>query len=150
MEDQVGVSMVNLAEPLLLSESVSYGLNSRSVSGTTVNAVVMGSRLDNFNGYDDAYEVSKALYDQILVSPALFSAADKPQMQLLLSPAATRGNEDTRSSDHIPVFIDLFKSETMQGSVLIDSVLPNPAGSDNNNELIVVRSSLSLARSAYG
>lgn len=144
MENTPGQVMVNLAEPLLLHDYVTYGLNTRSISDGIVSPVISGSRLENYAGYDDDYEVRKALYDQILVSLPLAQVANKTEMSLLLVPSATQGNDDTRSSDHIPVFVDLFAADESANGLKVSRVLPNPVGQDNDNEIVEIKSTLSF------
>lgn len=142
MENSPGHFLVNLAEPLLKEDIVSYGLNSRNAKDGEVDPVIAGSRDDNYLNYSDEHEVTKALYDQILVTPNLAHSSQLPHMELINDSVAVKGNRDTRASDHVPIYVDLFDIEGYSERLKITGVLPNPAGYDHNREQVEITSSL--------
>lgn len=110
MENSIGSLLINLSEPLVLEDYVSYGLNSRSLTAdkVSVNPVDIGSRFRNFTEFSDDINVGKAMYDQILVSPTLLPALTNVSHDIFSNPVAVLGNSSTRASDHIPIYVDLF------------------------------------------
>lgn len=141
-ENNPGSFLVNLAEPLLIEDIVSYGLNSRNDKNGAVDPTVIGSRDDNYLNYSDEHEVTKALYDQILVTPNLATASHLSRMELIKDSVAVTGNSDTRASDHAPIYVDLFDIEGNSDRLKITGLLPNPTGSDHNREQIQITSDL--------
>jgi len=107
-ESNPGSFLVNLAEPLLIEDIVSYGLNSRNDKNGAVDPTIIGSRDDNYLNYSDEHEVTKALYDQILVTPNLATASHLSRMELIKDSVAVTGNSDTRASDPTPPFMSTY------------------------------------------
>lgn len=136
VENVPGPFLVNLAEPLLFDDRVSYGLNSRDVQDQDrrlIESSVPGSRQANLDAFAHDIEVSKALYDQVLVSPRLVDQVSARSAQLYPFAHAVVGNSDTRASDHIPVVVAFAKPP-----LTIEGVLPDPVGHDHNKESIVI------------
>lgn len=142
MENDLGSLMVNLAEPVLQLDYVTYGLNTRSIVDESINATIRGSRINNYRGYDDDYEVRKALYDQILISTHFYETLNYPQIAIYTEADAIQGNDNTRASDHVPIMVTLFNVEDEVGHINITSILPNPVGPDNDHEKVTLRSTL--------
>ena len=137
VENDPGTFLVNLSEPLLLDDHVSYGLNSRSYITTErilIDHTDTGSRERNATQYSDDINVGKAMYDQILVSSASANVIYQGKAKLFEYFEAVTGNSDTRASDHLPVYVDAFIPPTQ-----IKSVTPNPIGTDNNNETLIIQ-----------
>lgn len=135
--------LINLTEPLAAQDRVSYGLKSNAVTGAyfqKVNPIVVGSRqanLDNF--YSDSVN-SHGLYDQIFISPELAELyGNKSFTRVFEHTSAIAGNQDTRASDHIPVLTTLGLSNHAKPELAIKALLPNPIGSDSQNETITLR-----------
>lgn len=145
MENDEGSFLINLAEKKIALDYVSYGLNTRNIKDGVTVPIVEGSRTDNYEGYNDDYEVRKALYDQILVTPTLVTNLNHPEFMVFDGSIAVSGNSDTRSSDHVPVYIDLFPVSDVASGITVTNVLPDPVGSDRNNEEVVLTSSLPYA-----
>ncbi|MDY6941366.1 MAG: hypothetical protein SWY16_27385, partial [Cyanobacteriota bacterium] len=89
-ENNPGSFLVNLAEPLLIEDIVSYGLNSRNDKNGAVDPIIIGSRDDNYLNYSDEHEVTKALYDQILVTPNLATSSHLSRMELIKDSVLSR------------------------------------------------------------
>ncbi|USD39219.1 endonuclease/exonuclease/phosphatase family protein [Ferrimonas sp. SCSIO 43195] len=145
LENNTGSFMENLTESLLSVDAVTYGLNSRAIDSmdrSRLNPTISGSRQDNVLNYDDGYVVKRALYDQILVSPALKDHAMVNSADVFAGAVSVAGNSDTRASDHVPLFTTLFDAASKIESLSIKRVLANPDGADNDNELLVINSSL--------
>ena len=142
LENSSGSFLVNLAEPLLRADIVSYGLNSRNAKDRGVDPVIAGSRDDNYLNYSDEHEVTKALYDQILVTPNLAYSTHLSHMNLINDSVAVVGNHDTRASDHVPIYVDLFNIEGHSEHLKIIGVLPDPIGNDHNREHVEIKSAL--------
>ncbi len=107
LENVPGNYFVNLAEPLVAQNLVSYGLKSNAKTDALielVDAVVPDSRQTNLDNYAADVEVTHAMYDQILATPALLSSYNNQMYAYTFEELdAVAGNEDTRASDHIPV-----------------------------------------------
>ena len=118
--------MVNLMEPLYDKDYVTHGLWQR-FKGAGLEPIVNGAKKENerWRGkeyrYPDDVLVEQIMFDQILVSPGLAKRASSPMIfagadALMGEPGRTRKDENgravyetkpTRSSDHLPVYVDI-------------------------------------------
>lgn len=137
-DPESGALFFNIFKAAAIDDHVTYGLNSRNVSDGTLDTRVFGSYADNIESFYSGGEVNKGLYDQILISRGLFDISTQivPVFPSLGDAAA--GNQYTRASDHIPVYTKIFNISQSDGGVQISSLLPNPVGTDRDNEKICI------------
>lgn len=141
-ENSVGGFLVILTEPLLYEQHVSYGLKSTDTTATIIkmlDTAIEHSRQTNFDNFESDTPVSKALYDQILITPSLarlISSGGK--VRVFDDRSGVIGNNDTRASDHVPVFLDFNHPYVDTPTLKNSSLLPNPIGSDIGNETITI------------
>ncbi|OCH21489.1 hypothetical protein [Aliivibrio sp. 1S128] len=80
------------------------------------------------------------MYDQILVSPALITLFSQPTAAKIFDEVVgIDGNDDTRASDHLPVYVDFHCPDCDAPKLRITALLPNPLDSDSGNELIKIQ-----------
>ncbi|ENM3764394.1 endonuclease/exonuclease/phosphatase family protein [Vibrio cholerae] len=142
LENNKGTFLVNLTEPLIEHDMVSYGLKSNDVTDSIVkriNPSITGSRQKNLLNIDTELAMEKALYDQILLSASLYVfLGGQLQAKAFDWPIAIQGNEDTRASDHIPIYVDFLCLDCDKPTLKISSLLPNPSGSDKGKETVTI------------
>ncbi|ELA7337578.1 MULTISPECIES: endonuclease/exonuclease/phosphatase family protein [Vibrio] len=145
LENVPGSYFVNLSEPLVAQNKVSYGLKSNAKTDALielVDPVVPDSRQTNLDNYAASAEVTHGMYDQILATPAFISAYNNQKYAYTFEEiAAVVGNEDTRASDHIPVIATFGINAHPQPKLTITSLLANPIGTDYQNETITLLNS---------
>lgn len=143
IENEKGGFLVNLTEPLASKDHVSYGLKSLDKTDSIVklvNPAIVGSRLENLDNYSSDTPVKKALYDQILVTPELKSLLyQSAEARVFDDIVGIDGNDDTRASDHLPVYVDFDCPTCDTPDLRIESLLPNPIGKDSGNETIKIK-----------
>lgn len=141
-ENRIGTFLVNLTEPLAAEDRVSFGLKSLDTTNSIIKRVessIAGSRQQNLDNFKSDTPVVKALYDQILVTKELKSLFHSSAMARTFDwLEGTRGNEDTRASDHIPIVVNFNCPDCDKPSLKIKSLLPNPSGSDSGQETITI------------
>lgn len=117
--------LVNVTEPLYRSDGVSIGLH-ELFQGQEVAPMVKDARSENERTrgieykYPDDLKVTQVLFDQILISPSLAKEASKAQIYsgidaLRGTPSRTTRDaagakyteKGSRTSDHLPVFVDV-------------------------------------------
>jgi hypothetical protein len=110
---------------------VSLGRTSADVYGNRIDTVEPGAREfnDRFRGTD------RHTGDQLLVPPRTFEHAYVPGSAAVFDVGvAALGNETTRASDHLPVYVKLVFAadedggEASSGALRIVALLPNPEG----------------------
>lgn len=142
LENVPGNYFINLAEPLVAQNLVSYGLKSNTKTDTLIeliDAAVPNSRLTNLDNYAADVEVTHAMYDQVLVTPSLVSAYNNQKYAYTFEElTAVVGNEDSRASDHIPVIATFGINAHPLPKLTIISLLANPVGTDYQNETITL------------
>ncbi|HFQ4975373.1 TPA: hypothetical protein ACGUT0_001874 [Vibrio vulnificus] len=143
VENDIGTFLVNVTEPLVANDEVSFGLKSLAKTSTIIERVepsIMGSRQQNIDNYDSDTAVTHAMYDQILISPKLLSLFQGKQHTTVFDfTDAVIGNDDTRASDHVPVILTLGIIQPKIPNLKIKALLPNPAGTDYGNETITIK-----------
>ena len=143
IENVNGSFLINITEPLTLKEHVSFGLKSLDKTDSIVRLVnpsIPGSRKENIDNFLNDIPARKALYDQILVSPALITLFSQPTAAKIFDDVVgIDGNDDTRASDHLPVYVDFHCPDCDAPKLRITALLPNPLGSDSGNELIKIQ-----------
>jgi endonuclease/exonuclease/phosphatase family metal-dependent hydrolase len=142
MENQQGSFLINLVEPLLLTDTVSHGLKSNNIVNGTVITTDNGSRQRNFDFRDADVNTGDILFDQILVKPHVFQFYMMGSSAVFNGPDAVRGNNNTRASDHAPVYADFVfgigEPAESTGNLVISALLPNPQGKDSGNEVVEI------------
>ncbi len=118
--------MLNLMEPLYDKDAVTHGLSHR-FKGQPVEPYIKGAKNENerWRGkeyrYPDDVLVEEIMFDQILMSPSLAARAGSPMIfagaEALIGEAgrtskdangrAVYTTKPTRSSDHLPVYVDI-------------------------------------------
>jgi len=142
LENVPGNYFINLAEPLVAQNLVSFGLKSNAKTDALIeliDAAVLNSRQTNLDNYAADVEVTHAMYDQILVTPPLVSAYNNQKYAYTFEElTAVVGNEDTRASDHIPIIATFGINAHPLPNLTIISLLANPVGTDYQNETITL------------
>lgn len=135
--------LINLTEPLAAEDKVSYGLKSNAITDSyfqKVDPVVAGSRQTNLENFDSDVANSHGLYDQIFISTELAELyGNKSFTRIFEHTSAILGNQDTRASDHVPVLTSLGLTGHAKPEITITAILPNPIGTDFQNETITLR-----------
>ncbi|ENM5747451.1 endonuclease/exonuclease/phosphatase family protein [Vibrio mimicus] len=143
LENSKGAYLINLTEPLAAEDNVSYGLKNDAKTGAyfqKVNSVVVGSRQANLDNFESDVANTHGLYDQIFISTELAELyGNKSFTRIFEHTSAIVGNQDTRASDHVPVLSTLGTTGRTKPDIIITSLLPNPIGSDTQNETITLR-----------
>jgi len=131
-ENNEGPFLINLTEPLVAADMISYALNFGS-DGGRVAKVVHGSRDKNFDNRHNNVFVKKVLLDQILISVSLKSSYVAGSAGVFAPKWSHKS-----ASDHLPVFADFTfgDDEHPAGNVNIVALMPNPSGRDVGNEYI--------------
>jgi len=152
LEDEPGPFLDNLTETLGADDQVSFGRNSGNVEGERVQTRAPGARQRNFDQLRTNMHSGDQLFDQILVSPALGRAYLRGSVRVFDHPAAARGNDRDRASDHLPVYADfdlpgdaaapvpaasLAPAKEAAG-LRIAALLPDPEGRDEGHEQVTL------------
>lgn len=143
-----GPFLINVTEPLVVGDHVSWGLKSDAVTGEHLDTVTVGSRDINNAQRGTSGTISDILFDQILI-PAWMDNWYVPDSASVFEFAvAARGNNSTRASDHVPVYADFVLRSgdapaPASAGIRISSLLPNPQGTDNNHEEVTLANSTS-------
>ncbi len=140
--NSTGTFLINLCEPLVAADHVSWGQNTADVEGDHVRTVEPGSRMNNDNGRGTDDAARPILFDQLLISPALHANYVQGSANVYDGADGARGNNTNRASDHLPVFADfVFADEPPPGplpTVRIRAVLPDPTGPDTGKESVTI------------
>ncbi len=137
-----GTFLINLCEPLVAADHVSWGQNTADVEGDHVRTVEPGSRMKNDDGRGTDDAARPILFDQLLISPALHANYVQDSAKVYDGADGARGNNTNRASDHLPVFADfVFADEPPPApslTVRITAVLPDPTGPDKGKESVTI------------
>ncbi len=108
MENKVGPFLVNLTEPLIAANHVSQGRSSRDIRNGKVNTVDPGSREVNFRtrGKNEKGRWD-FLPDQILMPVTMLIYCPQRSACIFDDAVAVEGDNRSRASDHLPVYVDL-------------------------------------------
>jgi|GEM_PF-910659 len=145
-ENVEGEFLVNLTESLLLDGHVSHGRGHHDVFSDegVVDTIDPDSRQRNNDGRGTNKNTGDILFDLILVSHELLPHyLDESVRVFDAHTDAVRGNDDTRASDHLPVFADFSFStgqhELVEAPLTIHACLPNPHEDDAGHETVTLR-----------
>lgn len=150
-EEIDGPFLLNLTEPLCAQGHVSYGLKSNDIEGDRVITIDPASRDRNnaTRGTDDD-NAGAILFDQLLIPAWMRSMYVADSARVFDGPAAVRGNDQNRASDHVPVYADfvLVAPEDVTpaapvGTLRISALMPNPDGADDGQEQVTLKNSSS-------
>ena len=154
MENNQGQFLVNLTEILVQDDHVSHGLKSNAVNGNYINTFDPGSRQRNFDHRHDNSHTGDILFDQILVPHSVYSDYVLGSVAVFNRPCAVDGNDFNRASDHLPVYAEFVFASTESPSALSDlkisGLLPNPEGSDDDSEAVILLNQGSSPQSLDG
>lgn len=100
-----GTLLVNLCQPLVEQDRVSWGLNELTTDGGRVDTRVPGSRERNQRERFASGTPQPILFDQILVSAGIETAVIRGSVKVFDDPVALAGGAE-RASDHLPVLAD--------------------------------------------
>lgn len=145
MENERGEFLINLTEDLLLDEHVTWGKKSNDIDGVTdrIDTTTPGSRAFNFEHRDsDELNIWDALLDQVLISHTLLDNYHHGSVAVFDLGDASRGNNRSRASDHLPVYADFLFGVTDEAATIalaIHACLPNPDGDDAGRETVTLR-----------
>ena len=156
--------LVNLTEPLLAQDHVSWGLSDANISGGVLNTVLAGSRKTNNDTRGTSGVIAPILFDQILISPNMLSRYTLTSVKVFDDPSAQEGNPPGENpsntpvdyaSDHTPVIAELTIGTAPQPNgtvtppvvvtqpplprVRIIQLLPNPVGDDTGHETVTLK-----------
>lgn len=108
MEERNGPFLVNLAEPLVAQDRVSQGRSQRDIQGTRINTVDPGSREANIRTRGtDGKGSWDFLPDQILIPVSMLNRCPLGSARIFDEAVAIEGDNASRASDHLPVYVDL-------------------------------------------
>lgn len=140
MENEQGAFLVNLTEPLMARDMVSHGLNSADVDADgRLDPVAPGSRALNDANRGEDVNVGRILFDQIFIPVGMLGNYIHDSAAVFAGGDAAVGNKIDRASDHVPVYADFVFAEEDEGGeagLVIAAALPNPEGTDANNEQV--------------
>lgn len=153
-EEIEGPFLLNVTEPLVAEDRVSWGIDTDEIVGNQVNTVVPGSRKLNNDTRGTRGRIAPILFDQILIPTWMATSYIPASAKIFDHPSSVR---QTQASDHLPVFADfvfedLFVDaddnggddvdddivDTSTSTVRISALLPNPHGIDSGNEEITI------------
>lgn len=152
-EEIAGPFLVNLTEPLYAQGHVSFGRKSNDVHNGQINTVDPGARDRNNQLRGTDAHTGDQLFDQILVPPQMLERYVAGSAAVFDVGLAAIGNNTNRASDHLPVFADfVFGAEEeppTEGvpALRIISLLPNPEGPDQGNEVVTIANTGTTAES---
>lgn len=133
-----GPFLVNLTETLCAVGHVSHGRKSNDISNGKINTIDSTSRSRNNNARGTNANTGDILFDQLLVSDAMNQLYVQDSVKVFDGGVGAEGNDNTRASDHLPVFAKFrfqgMSPGTPAGTIQLLAVLPNPVGIDRGNE----------------
>lgn len=145
-EEIQGPFLLNLCEPLVALDHVSWGLRASDVVDGRIDTVRPGSRQKNNSERGTAGHVSPILFDQILIPVSMGPLCMSGSARVFDDPAAILGGADA-ASDHLPVYADLVFPGPPEpepppvAGVVISRLLPDPQGDDRGREEVELRNS---------
>jgi endonuclease/exonuclease/phosphatase family metal-dependent hydrolase len=142
-EEIDGPFLANLTEPLMAAGHVSWGKGPVDISGEQVNTLDPGSRQRNNLARGTDQHTGMILFDQILIPVRMRDRYVDGSAKVFSHASALRGSEQTRASDHLPVFADFVFGGVEPppppvAAVRMLSLLPNPDGPDEGREEVTI------------
>jgi hypothetical protein len=117
----------NLTEPLVAAGHMSWGKEPADISGEQVNTLDPESRQRNNLARGTDQHTGAILFDQLLIPVRMRARYVEGSTRIFNHAVAVRGSEQTRASDHLPVF-----------ALRIRALLPNPEGPDEGREQVML------------
>jgi Lamin Tail Domain/Endonuclease/Exonuclease/phosphatase family len=142
-EEIDGPFLSNLTEPLAAAGHVSHGKGPVDITGDQVNTLDLGSRGRNNLARGTNQHTGAILFDQILIPVRMRERYVEGSTTVFNHASALRGTEQTRASDHLPVFADFVFGGEGEGivdgsTVQILALRPNPDGPDEGREEVTI------------
>lgn len=150
MEEEKGAFLVNLTEPLYAAGFVSHGPDKDDINNGNLTIIDPNSRARNAIHRFEDVNTHDILFDQLLVPHSVFQYYIQGSAKVFDDPVAVKwdNNDWETASDHLPVYADFafdfpptepVEEETAVSNALkIAALLPNPAGEDRGNEIVVL------------
>ncbi|MEX2218526.1 MAG: lamin tail domain-containing protein [Phycisphaerales bacterium] len=146
-EEIAGPFLLNLTEDLVVQDRVSWGLKATAVANGKINTVKAGSRQRNNAERGGPGGVSPILFDQILIPVSMGTQYVAGSVTVFDDPCAVVGGQNA-ASDHLPVYADFVIGGSAPqplpvpaSQITIVELLPDPAGEDRGNEVVVLANS---------
>jgi hypothetical protein len=121
---------------------VSHGKGAMDLVGDQVNTLDPASRQRNNLARGTNQHTGMILFDQILIPVRMRERHVEGSTTVFNHASALRGTEQTRASDHLPVFADFVFGDggppPPPAAVRILSLLPNPEGPDEGREQVTI------------
>lgn len=152
---------VNLTQPLLAEDHVSWGLTEDDIENGLIITSVEGSRGHNNETRGTSGVIAPILFDQILASSVMLDEYTVTLTEVFDDPVAQEGHASGQTvvpreyaSDHLPVLVELTFGVTVpdEGTpvivvspqpaipqVRIVELLPNPVGDDAGHETVTLK-----------
>jgi exonuclease III len=142
-EEIDGPFLSNLTEPLMAAGLVSHGKGAMDIIGDQVNTLAPASRQRHNPARGTNQHTGMILLDQILIPVRMRERHVEGSTMVFNHASALRGTEQTRASDHLPVFADFVLGGAEPplppvAAARILSLLPNPDGSDEGCEQVTI------------
>ena len=149
-----GPFLINVTEPLVVDDRVSWGLRTTNIVDGQINTQVPGSRQVNNATRGTSGQIHPILFDQILISSSLVDEYEVGSAAVFSQAVALEGtSQESRASDHVPVSASYAQRRDRQwgwrwrstarasraAPVQIVSLLPNPEGEDAGNEWVTIK-----------
>jgi Lamin Tail Domain len=122
---------------------VSHGKSQLDIIGDQINTLDPMSRQRNNLARGTDQHTGAILFDQILIPVRMRARYVEGSTKVFHHASALRGREQTRASDHLPVFADFVfgdggPPQPPPVAVRILSLLPNPDGPDEGREQVTI------------
>jgi len=155
--------MVNLTQPFLIEDRVSWGLTAADIVGGILETRASGSRQQNNDTRGTEGEAAPILFDQILVTADMLSHYTVTSIGVFDNPIAqdghfsggnSSGQARDYASDHTPVIAEFTAGNVPPDGatppvgmtpqpplprVRIIELLPNPTGDDSGHETVTLK-----------
>jgi hypothetical protein len=105
-EEIEGPFLINLAEPLYAAGHVSWGRNTANLIGNHIDTIDPQARDRNNNARGTNDNTGDALFDQLLIPAWMHGHYVQGSAKVFDYDVAVLGNNNTRASDHLPVYAD--------------------------------------------
>ncbi len=153
-EEMDGPLLVNLMDQLCADGHVSHGRSSSDIVAGQINTLDPNSRSRNNNARGTDANTGDILFDQILFPVSMKNKYVGGSVKVFNHPSGVSGNDDTRASDHLPVYAEFdFEAAVAPPATTtlrIAGLLPNPEGTDAGHEQVVLANGTASAVNLQG
>ena len=154
-EEIEGPFLLNLTEPLVAADQVSFGRGPSDVVGEVITTTDPGSRARNNQARGTNANTGDILFDQILIPVRMRDRYVSGSITIFNHRVALKGTAPTRASDHLPVSATFVFGGTAPVpdspvAVRIVALLPNPDGEDAGREQVTLGNGSPQALSLTG